>query len=245
MSLAAVDIGNSTIKIYTDEVSEGTPSLTSGVSEAIEECRKKGIDRVAFCTTRILTEDERHLLDEEGWWEFKHGIDLPLAIDYATPETLGPDRLAACLGAWTLYPGKTLLVADSGTALTLDILDRSGTFLGGNISPGLEMRLRALHEHTSRLPRIRSEEKAEGYFGHDTRTAIIAGCRYGVAFEADGAFRTAEREKGCEMVLVTGGEGALLSEDLQKVGRGAYPVRFVPGLVAIGLKTAYKFNHEK
>lgn len=244
MNLAAVDIGNTYIKICQWQPKEYWSSLKIGVSEAVEECLRRGVSQVAFCSSRRLEDHEKKLLDQVGWWEFQYGINLPIAIAYATPETLGPDRLAAAIGAWTEYPGKTVLVVDSGTALTLDVMDGQGIFLGGNISPGLKMRLDSLHEHTSRLPRVDNVMEISDYLGRDTRTAIMAGCRFGLAYEVDGAFRMARRERGCETVLVTGGHGALLMADLERISRGRYPVRYIPELVAVGLKTAYEFNHD-
>ena len=83
-----------------------------------------------------------------------HSTPLPVSIGYATPSTLGLDRIAAAAGASFMFPGEALLIADSGTALTLDVVDSEGTFMCGNISPGVKLRLRSLHEYTDRLPEV-------------------------------------------------------------------------------------------
>ena len=78
---------------------------------------------------------------------------LPFKIEYDTPETLGPDRIAAAAGAYKFYHGKEVLIIDAGTAITFDFL--VGRFYkGGNISPGLTMRFKALNKFTDKLPLV-------------------------------------------------------------------------------------------
>ena len=77
---------------------------------------------------------------------------LPLMIDYGTPGTLGVDRIAAAVGAMALYPSTPLLVVDAGTAVTYDAVSADGHFVGGNIAPGINMRLEALHRFTAPPP---------------------------------------------------------------------------------------------
>lgn len=242
---AAIDIGNSLVKLWRYCPSTGWEVTACGVEEAAAVCRADGIARVAFCSTRSLSPAELSLAGEAGWWEFGCGMSLPLEVRYAAPEKLGPDRLAAAVGASALFPGESLLVADSGTALTLDVVAGSGVFVGGNISPGLELRLRSLHEHTSKLPLVSVDGDAEAFFGRDTRSAIAAGCRMGLAYETAGAFRVAEREFGCHRVVATGGDASRLASDLRKAFGEDWPVCVVPELVAMGLKTAYDLNHDK
>ena len=88
------------------------------------------------------------------WLEASPALEVPLKIGYATPETLGFDRIAICVGAKSYYPGASLLVIDSGTCITYNYVSAEGVFLGGNISPGLEMRFNGLHRFTARLPLV-------------------------------------------------------------------------------------------
>ena len=105
-----------------------------------------------------------------------HSTPLPVSIGYATPSTLGLDRIAAAAGASFMFPGEALLIADSGTALTLDVVDSEGTFMCGNISPGVKLRLRSLHEYTDRLPEVPKLGDVP-LFGYDTETAMRSGGR--------------------------------------------------------------------
>lgn len=79
---------------------------------------------------------------------------LPVENLYETPETLGYDRMAAVVGAYEQFPGKDILVIDAGTCITYEFIDAAGRYHGGNISPGVQMRFRALHEFTGRLPLV-------------------------------------------------------------------------------------------
>ena len=114
--------------------------------------------------------------------EVRHDMPLPLLIDYATPQTLGEDRIAAAVGAWSLFPGENLLVTDLGTAATYDFVSADGHFRGGNIAPGIGMRLRSLHSFTARLPEIKGYGETP-LTGTDTATAMRAGAVRGVVAE--------------------------------------------------------------
>ena len=104
---------------------------------------------------------------------FNSSTPLPLEINYRTPGTLGSDRVAAAVGAWSEAPGRNMLVIDAGTAITIDFVGKEGKYNGGNIAPGIKMRLRALHEYTSRLPMV-DKEGDTPTIGYDTETAIAA-----------------------------------------------------------------------
>ncbi len=135
-------------------------------------------------------------------------IDLGVEVPAVYRSTLGSDRIAAAAGARALYPGCPLLVVDSGTAVTYDVVTPEGVFLGGNIAPGLQTGLDALHSHTALLPQISIPGKTDGsLLGHDTATAMINGVVYGVV----GAIEAMSRRLGSDTrVVVTGGNSALL-----------------------------------
>jgi len=111
-------------------------------------------------------------------------LPLPLAIDYKTPQTLGVDRIAAAVGAWVQRPHTNLLIIDLGTAITFDWVTAQGVFKGGNISPGPDLRLRALHQFTDRLPLVSLEGDTPS-LGYDTSTAIRSGVVEGIVREVD------------------------------------------------------------
>ena len=104
--------------------------------------------------------------------EFTPATPVPIGNAYLTPATLGRDRLAAAVGAATLYPGRNALIVDFGTAVTLDFVSADGVFRGGCISPGMAMRFRALHEYTAALPLCDATDSAE-LLGRSTDEAEI------------------------------------------------------------------------
>jgi type III pantothenate kinase len=162
-------------------------------------------------------------------------MPMPLKIDYATPHTLGEDRIAAAVGAWSLFPGENSLVVDMGTAVTYDLVSADGHFKGGNIAPGIGMRLRSLHSFTARLPEV------GGYgdtplLGTDTATAMRAGAVRGVVGEI--AYYRAMLPVDTRIVL-TGGWAHRVNEFLD------FEATIDPCLVTKGLLSILLYNENK
>ncbi len=162
---------------------------------------------------------------------------LPISIGYAGRETLGGDRVAAAAGAALLYSGECVLVVDSGTAVTIDLLDSHGCFVGGNISPGVAMRLRSLHESTDRLPIVEAEGDVED-FATDTVSAIRSGAVGGMVSEIADSFSRASSAYGCKRIALTGNDATLLAPLLRKRG---LPVDVHPRLVGLGLLSIFRY----
>ncbi len=133
---------------------------------------------------------------------------IPLANHYRTPATLGADRLAAAVEAHALYPADDVLVADIGTAITIDLVTRNGEFAGGNISPGPEMRLSALHEFTASLPLVGLPAGNVPILGKTTGEAISAGVMNGILHEIEGYARQWPQAK----IIFTGGGAKYFAE---------------------------------
>jgi type III pantothenate kinase len=110
---------------------------------------------------------------------------IPIKNAYKTPLTLGKDRLAAAVAAWQQFPGKSLLVIDAGTAITMDLITQHGEFIGGAIAPGIDMRFRALHTFTGKLP-LTKRKNINYLTGTTTEESISSGVINGIAAEIDG-----------------------------------------------------------
>ncbi len=172
-------------------------------------------------------------------YELTSILPLPIEIDYATPSTLGRDRVAAVAGAAELYPGRKCLVIDAGTAITYDILTRDRHFPGGNIAPGLWMRAKALHDMTSRLPMVDVETDSDlPTWGNSTDEAIRAGVVGGVIGEIEHFRRLAGNEV---QTILTGGDAALLYKHLSS---GSASIALIPDLVNIGLNSILLYNEQ-
>ena len=161
---------------------------------------------------------------------------LPFKIEYETPETLGPDRIAAVAGAFNVFTGSDVLIIDAGTALTFDFLS-DNIYKGGNISPGLSMRFRALNKFTDRLPLVSPTE----YFtfpGRNTTDAIRAGVITGITYEINEYIRTFEKKRTHFKIILTGGDSEYLKDKID------YEVTCMPDIVTDGLNYILEYNAE-
>ncbi len=156
---------------------------------------------------------------------------LPIMNAYHSPETLGADRLAAVAGAHALYPDRNNLVVALGTCVTYNFITKNGTFRGGAISPGLQMRLDAMHTFTNGLPQVSSEGHTL-LLGYDTATCMRSGAVFGLAAEVDGIVRAFTREYGELNAVLTGGDAPLLARHLES-GIFADPQIILKGLYQI------------
>lgn len=160
---------------------------------------------------------------------------VPLKIDYDR-EGLGSDRIAGVMGVAS--EGENVLLADAGTALTLDLVN-GRHYRGGNISPGINMRLEALHRGTAKLPDVGKAGVAP-VWGHTTEEAIRSGVERGMALEVAGAWRQAcEIERDTKLIL-TGGDAKLLSRYLYTLGI-LHDVQ--PDVVERGLIAIFEYNY--
>jgi type III pantothenate kinase len=140
-------------------------------------------------------------------------VSLPIKNNYKTPKTLGKDRLAAAIAANAMFPGENVLVVDVGTAITYELVDSFANYLGGNISPGVSMRFKALHKFTDKLPLVdRFGDLPQ--LGYDTETAIRSGVVQGVVWEIK-SYITLLREKYSNLkVILTGGHTRYIESQL-------------------------------
>ena len=182
-----IDMGNTRVKYA---VFDGGTVVSDGCSEEFDEAvidrilaAHPGITQAIVATTRGPVDDTVALVRRRIGRCLRLSPQLPLPIrnGYTTPETLGEDRLAAAVGAASLYPGRNLLIVDFGTAITIDQVSADGVFRGGNISPGVQMRFRALHDYTAALPLCESCED-QTLLGRSTVEAIRQGVMNGIAF---------------------------------------------------------------
>lgn len=167
-----------------------------------------------------------------------HTTPVPVRVGYETPQTLGKDRLAAVVAAEFLFSGKNVLIVDAGTAITYDFLDADKYYHGGNIAPGIDMRFRALHEFTHKLPLVEPENDVVE-FGVNTKSAIGAGVLWGMVYEIDGYIDRLKINYSELLVLLTGGSTFYF------VGKLKNPIFAEPNLVLIGLNRILQYNVQK
>lgn len=143
-----------------------------------------------------------------------HASKMPFKNSYASPHTLGVDRMALVSAAFFENAHKNTLVIDAGTCVTYDIINDFDEYLGGAISPGLQMRYTAMHEHTANLPLLERRELLD-FIGNTTENSMHSGVLNGLCLELDGAIdQYRERFKDLTVIL-TGGDGHFLSKRLK------------------------------
>ena len=217
-----IDQGNTATKIYTADGDNIGHPITDNNEEIAERVRNLIADNSyeAAIYSSVRREYDKHLINIMSR-KIPHIVcmgnttHLPILIEYRTPHTLGHDRIAAAVGAWSQRPGHPLLVVDAGTAITYDLVSPKGKFMGGNIAAGIEMRLRALHEHTGRLPKVDSTGEVP-LLGYDTETAIRSGALQGAAYELEGYITSLEREFPGLLVFLTGGDATRLATIIKR-----------------------------
>lgn len=168
---------------------------------------------------------------------FDHTTPVPIRNLYDTPQTLGQDRLAAAVGASSLIPNTNLLIIDAGSAITYDFVNKDGEYHGGNIAPGIKMRLTVLRQMTKKLPQVEVEEnQLIPLFGKNTNDAIAAGVIRGIVFEVKGYMRTLSERMGTFETIICGGGATYIINNLQQ------SVRYERNLVLIGLNQVLEYN---
>ena len=139
---------------------------------------------------------------------------LPIEVEYATPQTLGTDRVAGAVGAREVTPLVPTLIIDAGTAITYDYITADGVYKGGNIAPGISMRLKALNYYTASLPLVEVSEQFS-LLGYDTQSAILSGVMSGVVYECEGYIAKISKKEPKLHVIITGGDHLLLYNQLK------------------------------
>lgn len=202
----------------------------------------------------IISSTAQHLTSTEGgklvfdflhnsffFIELSHETPIPIRNNYSTPHTLGRDRLAGVIGANVLFPSEHCLVVDAGTCITFDFVTAEGVFLGGNISVGLAMRLKAMLHFTAKLPLLQIDNQdfihKNNCIGTDTISEMLTGAQGGFLAEVESVVQRYENIFGKVRLLLTGGDGAFLHRHLSFEKR-----LFVPNLVSLGLNQILNYN---
>ncbi len=143
------------------------------------------------------------------WLELMQNTPVPFINKYESPETLGLDRIALVAAAVDKFESKNALIIDAGTCVTYDFVTEEKEYLGGAISPGLLMRLQAMHKFTARLPEVTLEENV-ALIGKTTAQSMQSGALYGLAGELNDLIRTYQEQFDNLHIVITGGDAKSL-----------------------------------
>ena len=237
-----IDRGNHSIKFgfFDKQTIVSVERIENDDKKSVLNIVKKNKIEQTILSSVICEKDDRFIeiiLPYSGKLHIlSHLTKLPFKNNYETPQTLGKDRVAAVAGAQFLYPNKNILVIDAGTAITYDLLI-DNEYVGGNISPGLNMRLKSLHQFTSSLPLV--EIKLENEIpGKNTFNAISSGVLNGIVFEIQGYINFFQKKYGKILTIITGGDANYFVEKIKS------PIFATPNLVLIGLNRILEYNEE-
>jgi type III pantothenate kinase len=163
----------------------------------------------------------------------------PLKNLYQSASTLGSDRMAAAVGAYSFFPNRNVLTIDAGTCIKYNFVNADNEYLGGAISPGIPMRLKAMHQYTQALPLVDTDKNYEKLVGQNTRESVLSGALLGSACEADAMIDRYHRQYENMQVVITGGDADYLCKQLKN--------RFFANqnILLVGLNTLLNFNIEK
>ncbi len=172
--------------------------------------------------------------------ELTHSTPVPFNNNYATPASLGKDRIAIASAATSLYPKKNVLVIDAGTCITYDIITNNGDYLGGAISPGLRMRFKALHNFTHSLPLVNLPVNAKevDLVGNTTSTSILSGVINGINAEMESTINQYKMRYNPLLTVISGGDYYYFEKLLKS------NIFATPNIVVHGLKKILDFNEK-
>jgi type III pantothenate kinase len=196
-----------------------------------------GVDRLLICS--VATPDPDLILQISDAFqivELTHLTPLPFQNQYTTPQTLGKDRLAGVAGAQALFPSENCLVIDCGTCIKYDFIDQNNIYHGGNIAPGAQMRIQAMHHFTARLPEV-PMQLPDQFIGFNTESALQNGALRGAQLEIEGFMRLFAKKTGPLRSIITGGDAPFFLQALQN-----NDLIHEPNLTLIGLNAILTFQ---
>jgi len=239
---AAIDAGNTLIKVglFNDHghLEEMLSFSSTPIENIYTHLSSRHFDKCIVSSVINLPEHILKYLQIKSTQLFilDGKAKLPITIKYKTPDTLGKDRIALAVAASARYPGKDVLNISIGTCITYNFVTAKASFLGGAISPGLHMRLRAMHEFTSGLPLINLDESDTALIGDNTADSMASGIVNGMIFEIEGYVNELRKKyKNCAVIL-SGGDSRYLA------GKLNIDVDIEPDLALIGLNIILKLN---
>jgi type III pantothenate kinase len=239
----SIDIGNSLIKYGLFEKNNMALNgifQKDGFSILKDMISANKVKHIIYAAVADVPVELKEILENfKSVVALQTNTPIPLQNKYLTPETLGTDRLANACGAVALFPGKDVLVVDSGTCLKFDIVSADGCYLGGAISPGMQMRFRALNQQTALLPLI-TPCKEPLLVGRNTEESIRSGVMNGMMAELnDITLQYSKMFPRLEIVLTGGDANFFLNQFKSRIFAA-------PHLTLIGLNhIVSNLHHEQ
>ncbi|WP_026836532.1 type III pantothenate kinase [Gillisia sp. JM1] len=215
-----VDIGNTLVKMAVfqgDVLIKKKTALKQNFFKNLEELDQSFPDIKDVLVSSVSKTPPKWLQKlQEDYKMYVLDNELPQVFSnlYATPKTLGNDRIALVSAASKLYPSQNVLVIDAGTCITFDIINSENEYLGGAISPGLQMRYQAMNTFTENLPLLEPEEDVD-LVGNTTIKSMQSGVIFGITSEIDGVISMYNSQFKDLTIILTGGDSQFLCKRLK------------------------------
>lgn len=238
-----IDIGNTRVKLGLFDQGKLVRKLVQdewNEQEILDLATNQKVKNIILSTVGHALEDQwiSKIAQQFRLIILNENTALPFVNAYETPQTLGKDRLAAVAGALVLFPGKHCLIIDAGTCITYELLDANGVYLGGNIAPGIELRLKAMHAFTANLPKI-EQGTIDQNIGKSTETAMRNGGQLGAVMEAEGFIDLYRQKFGQINVILTGGDADFFAKKMKS------KIFVNHDLTLLGLNKILNYNVER
>jgi type III pantothenate kinase len=214
----AIDLGNTRVKagLFNGRELVETRVYDSPDALAADSSFYKKAEK---CMVGSVVKDPQYISgifsDLNGLRFFNTESKIPLKNSYKSVATLGSDRLAASIGAYSIYPNRNVLVIDSGTCLKFNFTTANNEYLGGAISPGIKIRFKALQHFTDKLPLVNFDENFEKLIGQNTEESILSGVINGILNETDGVINQYKASYPDLTIVVTGGDTGFFAKRLK------------------------------
>lgn len=233
--------------IFIEKKQENKKKCYTAINEAfLEKCLTKfSFSKIIVSSVIDFPEDLNHFFKQNykinTLIELNPKTPIPLTNLYENKETLGKDRLAAAVGANYLFPNRNILVVDAGSAITFEFISERNEYLGGTISPGFQMRFKALNTFTKKLPLITLKEeiisvKEHKIFAKNTIDAIQTGVINSMVFEIEAYIEKAQKKFNNLKLIITGGDTFFFEKNIKN------NIFAEPNLVAMGLNAILNYN---
>jgi type III pantothenate kinase len=218
MVTLCLDFGNTRLKaaLFDEDVFRTEITLEDDQAETIVRLIDLYAPGKSILSSVIHHNDaiEKVLSERTLFHKISHRTKLAFTTPVGKPETIGTDRLAMAAAAVHFFPGKNNLVIGLGSCITYNFVNQYNQFLGGAISPGMDMRFKAMHEYTAKLPLVEADWNFP-LIGYDTKTNLQSGVIMGMRAEIDGTINKYAEKYGNFNVLLTGGNSAYFASQLK------------------------------
>lgn len=215
-----IDIGNTRVKAALFEQKELKNQYVFETSAELLTANLFEQYPISHCIIATVVNEIDHFIDQlkekTNVLLFTNKTAIPIKNSYQSAQTLGSDRLASAIGGNFLFPKKNILIIDVGTCIKYNFVNDRNEYIGGGISPGLEMRFKALHTFTARLPLLKNDKNFDNLIGKTTDESILSGVEMGAIAETEGIISRYQQLYPDLIIVLTGGDVNFFVKRLKK-----------------------------